>query len=60
MTQIADEELVYAETAIRDEYSTLGWIMEGLLQRAAFEIDSAEYYEGFMAVYVCTKHAALS
>lgn len=41
--------------AIRDEFSTLDWIMESLLKRAGFSIDRAEYPEGFMAVYVCTK-----
>lgn len=53
---IAGEELAHdSEVAIRDEYSTLDWIMEGLLGRAGFTIDRAEYIEGFMAVYVCTK-----
>ena len=40
---------------IKDEYSTFDWIMEGLLKRAGFNIDKAEYFDGFMAVYVCTK-----
>jgi putative AdoMet-dependent methyltransferase len=43
------------EIAIRDEYSTLDWIMEDLLERAGFSIDKAEYMEGFMAVYLCSK-----
>ncbi|MCX9013120.1 MAG: class I SAM-dependent methyltransferase, partial [Candidatus Methanoperedens sp.] len=43
------------ETATREEYTTLDWIMEGLLRRAGFYIDKADYFEGFMAVYVCTK-----
>ncbi len=50
-----DEMAVDAETAVREEYSTLGWIMEGLIERAGFHIDNKEYYEGFMAVYECTK-----
>ncbi len=50
-----DEMAVDAETAVREEYSTLGWIMEGLLERAGFHIDKMEYFEGFMAVYECTK-----
>jgi hypothetical protein len=29
--------------------------MEGLLERAGFEIDSAEYDDGFQATYVCTR-----
>lgn len=43
------------EIAIREEYTTLDWIMESLLRRAGFYIDKADYSEGFMAVYVCTK-----
>ncbi|TRZ87949.1 MAG: class I SAM-dependent methyltransferase [Methanosarcinales archaeon] len=50
-----DEMAVDAETAVREEYSTLGWIMEGLLERAGFHIDRKEYFEGFMAAYECTK-----
>ena len=53
---VGDEMAHDAETAIREEYSTLGWIMEGLIERAGFHIDKKEYFEGFMAVYVCTKH----
>jgi len=53
---VAGEELAEdLKIAIRDEYSTLDWVMEGLLERAGFSIDKAEYSEGFMAVYVCTK-----
>ncbi len=48
-------ERVDAETAVREEYSTQGQIMEGLLERAGFHIDNKEYSEGFMAVYVCTR-----
>jgi len=43
------------EIAIRDEYSTYDWVMEGLLERAGFVIDKADYQQGFMAVYLCTK-----
>ncbi len=50
-----DEMAVDSETAVREEYSTLGWIMEGLIEKAGFHIDKIEYSEGFMAVYVCTK-----
>ncbi len=42
-------------TAAREEYTTLDWIMEGLLRRAGFRIDKMDYCEGFMAVYVCTR-----
>lgn len=54
--QIAGEELAKdTEIAIRDEFSTCDWIMEELIRRAGFEIAAANYYQGFLAVYVCTK-----
>ena len=40
---------------IKEEYSTFDWIMETLLKKAGFHIDKADYSEGFMAVYICTK-----
>jgi len=44
-----------AETHLREEYSTYSWIMEGLLERAGFRIDSVDYQQGFMATYLCKK-----
>ena len=43
------------ETHLRAEYSTCNWIMEGLLERAGFQIQTADYKEGFFAEYLCTK-----
>ena len=43
------------ETHLRDEFSTHDWIMEGILERAGFRIDRADYKDGFMATYVCTR-----
>lgn len=48
----------FAEEAaihIREEYSTFNWIMEGMIKKAGFQIDKAEFFEDFVAVYVCTK-----
>ncbi|GBE06380.1 MAG TPA: hypothetical protein ENG95_07010 [Nitrospirae bacterium] len=39
----------------REEYSTYRWIMEGLLERAGFKIESKTHYENIMANYICTK-----
>ncbi len=44
-----------AQTHVRDEYSTCGWIMEGLLERAGFQIDEADYEDDFLAAYICTR-----
>jgi len=43
------------ETHIRDEYSTYDWVMEGFLERAGFQIERAEYSDGFGATFLCTK-----
>jgi putative AdoMet-dependent methyltransferase len=44
-----------AQTHVREEYSTCTWIMEGLLERAGFQIDAADYPDDFLAAYLCTK-----
>jgi len=44
-----------SETHVREEYSTCGWIMEGLLEKAGFQIDDASYKQGFLAEYLCTR-----
>lgn len=42
------------EIHIREEFSTLDWIMEGLLKNAGFCIESVKY-DGFIAGYLCKK-----
>ena len=39
---------------VQEEYSTYDWIMEGLLQRAGFNIDDIER-DGLQTTYICTK-----
>ena len=53
--QSGPELAAEAEIHIRGEYSTYDWVMEGLLKRAGFEIESAEYGDGFQAIYVCIR-----
>jgi ubiquinone/menaquinone biosynthesis C-methylase UbiE len=43
------------ETHVREEYSTFTWILENLLIKSGFKIDNADYYEGVLAKYLCTK-----
>ena len=43
------------ESHIREEYSTTGEVMEVILKRAGFTIDSAVYEKGYLATYICTK-----
>lgn len=40
---------------MRDEYSTFGWIIEGMLKKAKFNIGSANGQDGFITSYLCTK-----
>jgi ubiquinone/menaquinone biosynthesis C-methylase UbiE len=43
------------EMHVREEYSTFGWIVEGMLGRAGFKIDQADYFTKEYAQYFCTK-----
>jgi len=43
---------------LRDEHSTYGWIMEGLITQAGFDLLSAEYSNGVYADYVARKPTA--
>jgi ubiquinone/menaquinone biosynthesis C-methylase UbiE len=49
--RLAEEAVVHA----REEFSTYDWIMEGIITRSGFHIDTAEYGKGFQTAYVCTK-----
>ena len=40
---------------VRNEYSTMDWIMQGMIERAGFEIEKATHSQGFFALYLCTK-----
>ncbi|WP_199613555.1 class I SAM-dependent methyltransferase [Paenibacillus alkalitolerans] len=42
-------------THIRDEYSTFGWILEGMLRDVGFHIVKAEYSGYMYATYLCEK-----
>lgn len=43
------------EAHVRDEFSTFGWILEGLLERAGFTIERANYSAPTYASYECRK-----
>jgi hypothetical protein len=40
---------------VREEFSTFTWLLEPMLERAGFEIASAEYAAGVYANYLCVK-----
>jgi len=43
------------EIHVREEFSTFEWIMEGLLDKAGFAIEAADYRNDFIAAYLCTR-----
>lgn len=43
------------ETHLRDEYSTFGWVLEGMLERAGFTVKKLRCNDGFVAEYACCK-----
>jgi ubiquinone/menaquinone biosynthesis C-methylase UbiE len=56
LEQIAGPEIAEdARRHVQREYSTFSWIMEGLLTRTGFRIDQADYLDGVIARYFCTK-----
>ncbi len=47
------------ETHIRDEYSTFGWILEQMLDKAGFAIEQSRSPDGFITEYACRKVRAV-
>jgi len=45
-----------AEGHFRDEHSTYDWVVEGLLERAGFTIESKEFEGGLLGTYLCKKN----
>lgn len=48
-----------AEIHFRDEYSTYDWVMEGMLVRSGFAIESKTFKGGVFGTYLCRKGAKL-
>ena len=40
---------------IRDEYSTFDWILQGLIERAGFNIERSETEDSLLSEYFCRK-----
>lgn len=43
------------ETHIRDEYSTFGWILEGMIEKAGFAVEKCRSDDEFLTEYACRK-----
>lgn len=50
--RLAEESVIH----VKDEFSTYDWIMEGMIRRSGFQVDSVEHGKGFQATYICTKY----
>jgi putative AdoMet-dependent methyltransferase len=50
-----DTVLPSIRSHVRKEYSTFTWILEGMLSRAGFQIEEAEFSDGVFARYTCIK-----
>lgn len=44
-----------AEAHIREEYSTMDWIIEGMLQKAGFRVQKSRSNDNFITEYSCQK-----
>jgi putative AdoMet-dependent methyltransferase len=40
---------------VQKEYSTMDWIMEGMIERAGFKVERMRKTEGFLALYLCRR-----
>jgi ubiquinone/menaquinone biosynthesis C-methylase UbiE len=52
---VGEEFKTEAEIHIREEYSTYGWIMSGMIERAGFAIEKSRISDLFVTEYVCRK-----
>lgn len=43
------------EAHIKNEYSTLDWIMKGMIERVGFNVEKEVHKDGFVGLYLCTK-----
>lgn len=48
-----------AEGHFREEFSTYDWVMDGLLMRAGFDVESKVVEDGVLATYHCAKLAGV-
>jgi len=53
--KVGDEFSGRIAAHVKKEYSTLDWIMRGMLERAGLKVDRADHKDGFIGLYLCTK-----
>jgi len=40
---------------VKNEYSTMDWIMQGMMERAGFQTEKVKHSRGFFSLYLCRK-----
>ena len=51
-----DREFVGSITShVKNEYSTMDWVMQGMIERAGFSTEKVKHSRGFFALYLCRK-----
>ena len=55
LTQISGYSRSDAATHIRDEYSTYGWVLEGLIERSGFRLIGVDYVDGVYGRYLAVR-----
>ena len=50
-----DEYARIMSDSVKNEYSTLDWIMQGMIERAGLGVMKADHKYGFFGLYLCTK-----
>lgn len=50
---MSDEFARSIASHVKNEYSTIDWIMEGMIERSGFEVVRKEYKDGFIGAYFC-------
>lgn len=55
-SQLVNDEFAGRIAAhVKNEYSTMDWILEGMIERAGFRVARMNYLEGFTGTYFCIK-----
>jgi ubiquinone/menaquinone biosynthesis C-methylase UbiE len=52
---VGDEFANRIAAHVKNEYSTMDWIMEGMIVRAGFKVVRKDYKDGFIGSYFCSK-----
>ena len=56
VSRVVDSEFAgRVASHVQREYSTMDWIMEGMIERAGFRVERVRKIDGFLGLYLCRK-----